>query len=49
MNFKEASSLAYFNIWENANPYEDRCDEERCVKGKKCTECNQGEENDTEE
>lgn len=29
------------NSYENANPYEDRCDEERCVKGSKCTECNQ--------
>jgi hypothetical protein len=25
--------------YENADPYEGRCDENRCVKGKKCTEC----------
>lgn len=36
MNFSQAYSIAY----ENANPYEDQCDEERCVNGKHCESCN---------
>ncbi len=39
MNFTQAYALAYANF-ENSNPYEDRCDETRCVRGKTCTECN---------
>lgn len=31
------------NNYENANPYEDKCDEERCVKP--CT-CNNEEKNE---
>ena len=26
--------------WENADPYEGKCTEDRCVKGKRCYECN---------
>ncbi len=48
MNFNEALAIAY-GRYENANPYEDRCDEERCVKGKKCNECNPKDEYDNEE
>lgn len=34
--------------WENADPYEGKCTEDRCVKGKRCYECNAGKEYDEE-
>ena len=36
MNFREAYSIAY----ENMNPYDDKCDEDRCVIEKTCPKCN---------
>lgn len=50
MNYLEAMGLVslvrFETAWENANPYEDRCDEERCVQGRKCRECNPEVEDD---
>ena len=33
MNFLDARAIAYA-AYENANPYESQCDEERCICGK---------------
>lgn len=44
MTYLEAKNLVQlerFEItWENANPYENQCDEERCVNGQNCEICN---------
>lgn len=44
-------SMRYLTIdaWEDANPYDGLCDEERCVNGKKCTECNKDMEEEDED
>lgn len=44
MNFIEATFLAAMTRWDDANPYDDKCDDTRCVKGRRCPDCNPEEE-----
>jgi hypothetical protein len=37
MNFSEARAIAYY---ENYNPADEACTEDRCVNGKHCEQCN---------
>lgn len=49
MNINQAHELLalarFEERWENANPYDDKCDEERCVR-KNCSECNKEKDDD---